>query len=273
MRELASLKDTKEAEILVDYLLTQKIPAIVRVEADQAEVWVRNEDDLPAAQTIWEEFQKQPAHPKYRKASKPAQELRKLQQEVQRKYISLYKDSDDFWGRPSPGKIPITLALIVLSILASIYIEFGKNTNRFRQLAITDRVAVFLPDHLDQASKDAFENTIWEQQLKPLREGEYWRLITPIFLHLHPLHLLLNMYALYTLGGLIECRRSRNWLILFVLATGIFSNIMQFLYPDMFEFQFGNPAGKQAAVIGSNLFGGMSGVCYALFGYLMAKSL
>ncbi|HEY59674.1 MAG TPA: rhomboid family intramembrane serine protease [Anaerolineae bacterium] len=46
-----------------------------------------------------------------------------------------------------------------------------------------------------------------------IAQGEYWRLITPIFLHGSLLHLGLNMYALYVLGPAIE-RKYGRWLFL-----------------------------------------------------------
>lgn len=274
MREIATLADQHDAQVLVDYLLTQDIPAVVRLENHQAEIWIRNEDDVDLARIICEEFRSQPKDVKYRAAARPAKELRKLQDQVNKKYAALYKETDDFWGRPRPSKIPITMALIVLSIIATIYIDFGKNNQRFMQLAITDQSAVILPQQWEGKDNRAFEKRIWEQQWKPLQRGEYYRLITPIFLHLHILHLALNMYALYTLGGLIECRRNKLWVISFVLVTGIFSNLSQFIFPDAFNFNLADRfLNNQGVIIGSHLFGGMSGVCYALFGYLTAKSL
>lgn len=37
-----------------------------------------------------------------------------------------------------------------------------------------------------------------------LREGQWWRLLTSMFLHIGPLHLFLNGFALYQLGSLYE---------------------------------------------------------------------
>ena len=37
-----------------------------------------------------------------------------------------------------------------------------------------------------------------------IAQGEYWRLITPLFLHIGIMHILFNMYALLILGGIAE---------------------------------------------------------------------
>jgi membrane associated rhomboid family serine protease len=50
---------------------------------------------------------------------------------------------------------------------------------------------------------------------------EYWRLITAAFLHYGPLHLLLNMLALYWFGSLLERRIGSGKYLLLYLVSGL----------------------------------------------------
>ena len=86
--------------------------------------------------------------------------------------------------------------------------------------------------------------------LADLLAGELWRLFTPIFVHFGALHLLFNMMWLWDLGGAIERLKGGPFLALFVAASGAASNLLQY------------------AITRSPDFGGMSGVVYALLGYV-----
>lgn len=79
--------------------------------------------------------------------------------------------------------------------------------------------------------------------------GQIWRLITPIFVHLGFMHILFNMLWFKDLGYLIEHSFGPKFLLLFILISGLFSNICQYLV-----------SGPQ--------FGGMSGVLYAMLGFI-----
>lgn len=59
--------------------------------------------------------------------------------------------------------------------------------------------------------------------------GQVWRLITPVFLHASPLHLLANMYALYVLGRSNESTNGhlRFGLLYFISAFG--GNVLSFV--------------------------------------------
>ena len=87
-----------------------------------------------------------------------------------------------------------------------------------------------------------------------LASGEYWRLITPIFLHFGLVHLVFNSLWLSMLGSRIEELAGSSHLILLVLLSGVFSNMAQFIWS------------------GTVYFGGMSGVVYALLGYTWIKN-
>lgn len=86
-------------------------------------------------------------------------------------------------------------------------------------------------------------------ELTEIKNGQYWRLVTPIFLHFGFMHILFNMLWMKDLGKIIEKEKSSNFLLLFILIVGVISNFSQFL------------------ISGPN-FGGMSGVVYGLLGYL-----
>ncbi len=51
--------------------------------------------------------------------------------------------------------------------------------------------------------------------------GEWWRLITAAFLHYGPIHLLLNMLALYWFGSLLEQRIGSGRFLLLYLVSGL----------------------------------------------------
>jgi GlpG protein len=266
MRELGTFPTAEQASIFVDYLLTQNIPAVVRVEENRHEVWIRNEDDLEQARSIETEFRANPADSKYVASRKPAKEIRKKTEQADKKYALLYQDADDFWGRPAPARVPLTMALIVVSIAISIWSEFGGNAEVTYRFTFTDHpFQVRLRG--DAPARERIEEEIQHVQTESLRRGEYWRLITPIFLHFGVLHLGFNAYALFSLGGLLECRRGFWWMVLFILVTGVVSNVLQFLLPSWFQL---DPRFRN--LVGGGVFGGLSGVVFAVFGYLLAKT-
>lgn len=120
---------------------------------------------------------------------------------------------------------PLTTAFIAISVIVTLLLWYGP-----REISIY----FFFEPHLILA-------------------GEVWRAVTPIFLHFSTLHILFNMFWLLDLGGMIERRFGKLYLLFFILIVAILSNFAQFLWDG----------------IG---FGGMSGVIYGLFGFIWIRS-
>jgi len=81
-----------------------------------------------------------------------------------------------------------------------------------------------------------------------LESGQWWRSITPIFLHFGVMHLAFNMVLLWVFGRQLELREGRFTLLILLLLFAVVPNVAQYL-----------AAGIR--------FGGMSGLVYAVLGY------
>lgn len=85
---------------------------------------------------------------------------------------------------------------------------------------------------------------------------EFWRLITPVFVHFSVSHYVLNAVWLIILGRNLETYLGPKHYIYVLLFSGVFGNVVQF------------------SASYSNLFGGLSGVVYGLLGFFtVAKFL
>jgi membrane associated rhomboid family serine protease len=79
-------------------------------------------------------------------------------------------------------------------------------------------------------------------------QGEYWRFITPIFIHIGLLHLFFNSYALWIVGPQVERLYGGARFVLLYVLTGVAGVIGSYVYrPD------GLSAGASGAIFG--LFG------------------
>ena len=123
----------------------------------------------------------------------------------------------------------LTIILIVLSVVASLPSMLGSSG------------VVLVPLLIGTPGSPLFADIL---------AGEAWRLVTPIFVHFGILHILFNMMWLWDLGRSLEWLKGPLFLGLFVAMSGIASNLAQYVITQ------------------SPNFGGMSGVVYALLGYV-----
>ena len=130
----------------------------------------------------------------------------------------------------------MTGVLLLLSVLVALFSQLGDNLAVLRWLTFQDfhvqgQYLYFLP---------------WQSSLEA---GQWWRLVSPMFIHFGVLHLAMNGMWFWELGRRIEFRQGRCALLGLSLLLGLLSNLAQ--------FWFSGPA----------LFGGLSGVLYGLLGY------
>ena len=65
-----------------------------------------------------------------------------------------------------------------------------------------------------------------------ISDGEWWRLLTPMFLHGGIMHLLFNMFSLFIFGPELEKIAGKARFLTIYLLSGIFANIATFFLQD-----------------------------------------
>ena len=87
-----------------------------------------------------------------------------------------------------------------------------------------------------------------------VEHGQWWRFITPMFIHFSWLHIVFNLLWVWEIGRKIEFTNSAVVLFVAVIAASLAANVTQYL------------------LSGPSLFGGMSGVVFGLLGHSLIWS-
>lgn len=99
---------------------------------------------------------------------------------------------------------------------------------------IAINILVFAVFYLySQQSGKSYDDLIFKYGAKvneKLLSGEFFRFITPIFLHGSPTHLLVNCYSLYAVGTSVEAIFGRRRFLAVYFAAGILGNICSFCF-------------------------------------------
>lgn len=144
------------------------------------------------------------------------------------------------YPRALPHQAPAIFTFIVVSVLVALLTRMGEGGPILRALLIVN------PLDLD------FQMTSTIARLQGLQvmlaNGEFWRVVTPDFLHFSLLHIVFNMMMLWILGGQLEMKKGSLSFLSMAFFVSVVSNIAQLLDEGY-------------------LFGGMSGVVYGLVGY------
>lgn len=135
-------------------------------------------------------------------------------------------------------KFPLTVLLIALSLL-------GFAAARFAPLQAWLGELTFVP--LLQVPGGYYLGELNDT----LASGQWWRLISPAFLHFSIFHIVFNALWTWELGRRLEWVMGPWRYAVFFLFSALASNLTQYVWPS------------QAA-----MFGGMSGVVYAMVGFI-----
>lgn len=132
------------------------------------------------------------------------------------------------------------IPIIFISILISFFSGFGRFDGIIEFLTFLKPISLNSGYYNFLSYEDTFLNA-----------NEWWRLITPMFVHFSFAHLAFNCLWIFILGSKIELYDGHIRFISLVFFSSLFANCMQYIFS------------------GSSLFGGLSGVIYGLFGYCL----
>ena len=138
----------------------------------------------------------------------------------------------------------IYLPLIVVAVVISLLSNFGSLIAIIEPLTFT-KISI---------SNQGFISFSSAEQTYFI-ENQWWRLLTPMFLHFSFAHLAFNCLWIYVLGEKIERIDGKFIFILIIIFTGISSNLLQYFWTS------------------SSLFGGLSGVIYGMLGYCLVMEM
>ncbi len=256
MRELISFADREQAHRLSAYLVTQSIPSEVEQEEAQWVVWVVNDDDRDNAAQILDQFRQDPDDERYRLARGTARQLEKQEADTQKQIRRPQVYLSTRWSGPWWDSHPGTTVLILISVLVAVLCtDWTKMDLRAGVPRLCTNLHSPILLRLLFLESVVIDPDSWQllTPFEPTRQGEVWRLVTPIFIHFDVLHILFNMLWMYQLGGTVEFIKGTPRYLVLVLVMAVTSNLAQ-CYWTLWDGEF-------------PFFGGMSGVVFGLIGF------
>jgi len=243
VRDAGSVDNEMDANLFRDFLFNRGIECDIESGASgKWTIWIHDENRIVEAEELLKEFKNNPVAAQFVTGASGADAKRAAQEEKERELAKNFKTREDIFTTYGFSGIGlVTLVLIVLSVVVSLICKFGENMAMVQWVSIAE---IFPSEG---------RGILYFKHLQEVRQGQVWRLITPIFLHLGFMHILFNMMWLRDLGSMMENIRGRRFIILFVVLIGAASNVAQFY-------------------VSGPSFGGMSGVVYALLGYVWMQS-
>jgi len=185
------------------------------------QVWIEDEDHLTEAKELLILFHSDPTNDKF----KVTKQKKAPQSSDRSKYVNVRRDVFSA-GNNNYGTV--TICLILTSIFATFVLDLP--TYKWLQYKL-------------------YYSEFMGRGFPEIRNGQVWRIITPIFMHGGLLHIVFNMLWLHQLATQVEKVEGPRYILLMVLSLAAIANTGQYL-------------------VSGPLFVGMSGVVYGLLGYI-----
>lgn len=239
MRAIGQLSTEAQAQTFGDHLLAHQIRNEIEADGGGWMVWIKDEEQVVEAKARLERYLNDPTAAEFQVARAAAARVKAAEAEDLAHYRQRVRNRRRVFPQVgSYGFGVLTYGLIVLCGVVALLSKLGYDLEFVRKLVLADPVradGTFLPE---------------------VRAGEYWRLITPIFVHFGPMHLIFNLMWLYQLGSMIEARRGVGTLAALVVVTGGLPMLAQYVVN---------------LLLGPGYVGGMSGVIYGLAGFVWMR--
>jgi len=242
MRLIGHVPSESNAATFSDFLLVEGIGNEIEQDKEGWAVWIHSEDEWRRAKEILSSFLANPADPRFSdQAGKARQFRQQATAETEAAQERVYGRRAVFRATMPYSVGALTMVIVALCVALSILAWSGHTDRIYRELLMTKIILV------DGAPAKSVGG------LPEIQSGEFWRLLTPAFVHINVLHLLFNMLWLLDLGSMIESRLGTGRLGLKIIVFGVLSNLAQFFATE------------------SAYFCGLSGINYGLFGYMWVR--
>ena len=276
MRMIGTVPGEAEAERFTAYLLTLKIDAYSEKSETSGEwlVWVEHDDLIDRGREELALFKAAPDDPKYAVESQAGRIRREKEAAAQRRQKN-YTDVRTSWSGVQRFSTPVTVAMVGLCGILFLLAQ-GRTplAGRLYDAMLFEPARMNVSEDVDPEDTAALMAALGTPRgvivsaTDGLRSGQLWRIWSPMFMHGNFMHILFNMMWLLSMGGRLEARKGPWVMLTVVLVGGLLAHVGQAAWMvQRLHGEFGPITGPAVDMIGLR-FVGMSGVNYAIFGFL-----
>lgn len=262
MRLIGTIQGEKEAFKFSAFLQQEEIECRydpVPSEKGLYEFWIEHEEQIETAQHWLEEFRKNPNDPRFDAKAHP----------IDTEGVAATNEKEPVQVRAirmrsrMRSRMPLTRFIVLVCALLFIWNGYqmaaiakkDKDPEEYTLTPLMIDLSYDMPtaENRKELSRDLFAEDkignpmVWDgvygvvldwpaskgeldaPMFVKIRQGEIWRLVTPIFLHGGFLHILFNMLWLWMLGRQVEERVKKWQYIIITLLIAIVSNTLQYL--------------------------------------------